>query len=93
MEGFCSNAPPGEYEAGSPTIHRPGQEGSYPPHRHGYEYRDTGRRCPFLQTPNHTSPALEAFHPYVYSPALINLDITSDIVDRVPNTMKGAVGP
>ena len=42
--------------------------------------------------PNHTPPALEAFHPYVSSPALINLDITSDIFDQVTNTMKGAAG-
>ena len=31
--------------------------------------------------PNHKSPALEEFHPYVSSPTLINLEITSDIVD------------
>ena len=42
---------------------------------------------------NRTSPALEAFHPYVSSPALLDLDITSDIVDRVPKTIKGAAGP
>ena len=43
--------------------------------------------------PNCTSPALEAFNPYVSSPTLINLDITSDIVDWVPKTMKGTAGP
>ena len=43
--------------------------------------------------PNHTSPALEAFHPYVSSPDLNYLEITSKIVDRVRNTMKGAAGP
>ena len=43
--------------------------------------------------PNCTSPALEAFHPYVSSPALIDLEITSNIVDWVPKTMKGAAGP
>ena len=42
---------------------------------------------------NRTSPALEAFNPYVSSPALIDMDITSDIVDQVTKTMKGAAGP
>ena len=51
MEGISPNAPPGEYEVGSPTVHRPGQGGYSPPHRHGCEYRDTGRKFPFLQTP------------------------------------------
>ena len=39
---------------------------------------------------NRTLPALEAFHPYVLSPDLVNFDITSNIVDRVPKSMKGA---
>ena len=47
----------------------------------------------FYKHPNCTSPALEAFHTYVSSPALIDLDITSDIVDLVPKTMKGVAGP
>ena len=47
----------------------------------------------FSKHPNCTSPALEAFNPYVSSPALIDLDITSDIVDRVPKMMKGAAVP
>ena len=45
----------------------------------------------FSKHPNYTSPALEEFHPYFSSPALIDLDITSGIVDRVPKTMKGTV--
>ena len=47
----------------------------------------------FSKHPNRTSPALEAFHPYVSSPTLIDLNITSKIFDRVPKTMKGAAGP
>ena len=47
----------------------------------------------FSKHPNCISPALESFHPYVSSPALIGLDITSKIFDRVPKTMKGAEGP
>ena len=43
--------------------------------------------------PNCTSPALEAFHPYVSSPVLINFYITSGIVDWLPKTMKGETGP
>ena len=43
--------------------------------------------------PNHTLPALEAFHPYVSSPTLIDLEITLEIVERVHKTMKGAEEP
>ena len=39
--------------------------------------------------PNHKSPALEEFHPCFSSPSLIDLDIMSYIVDRVPKTIKG----
>ena len=38
----------------------------------------------FSKHPNRTSPALEAFHPYFSSPALIYLYITSDIFIRFP---------
>ena len=51
MEGLRPSYPPGEAESGSPTVHRPVKWGSYPPYRHGCEYRDTGCRCTFLQTP------------------------------------------
>ena len=47
----------------------------------------------FYKQLNRTSPALEEFHPYVSSPALIHLDTTSDIVYRVPKRMKGAAVP
>ena len=47
----------------------------------------------FSKHPNRTSSALEEFHPYVSSPALIDLDITSDIVDQATKKMKGAAGP
>ena len=50
-EILCPNSPPGETEAGSLSVHRTVKGGSYPPHQHGSEYIDTGRRCPFLQTP------------------------------------------
>ena len=43
----------------------------------------------FSKHPNRKSPALEAFHPYFSSPSLIDLDIMSYIVDRVPKTIKG----
>ena len=46
----------------------------------------------FSKHTNRTSPALEEFHPCFSSPSLIDLDITSDIVDRLPKTMKGAEG-
>ena len=42
--------------------------------------------------PNLTSTALEAFQSYVSSLVLIDLDITSYIVDWVPKTRKGASG-
>ena len=47
----------------------------------------------FSKHPNRIPPALKAFHPYVSSPALIDLDVASNFFDRVPNTMKGAAGP
>ena len=47
----------------------------------------------FSKHTNRTSPALEAFHPCFSSPSLIDLDITSDIVDWVPKTMKVAALP
>ena len=40
----------------------------------------------FFKHPNRTSPALEAFHPYVFSPDLIDLDTKSDIFYREPKT-------
>ena len=46
----------------------------------------------FSKHPNLTFPAFKEFHSYFPSPALINLDITSDIVDWVPKTIKGASG-
>ena len=49
-EDLCPNAPPGGSEAGSPP-YLPVQGRYYPPHRHGFEYIYTGRRCSFLQTP------------------------------------------
>ena len=49
-EDLCPNAPPGESEAGSPP-YLPVQGRYYTPHRHGFEYIYTGRRCSFLQTP------------------------------------------
>ena len=39
----------------------------------------------FSKHPNRTSPALEAFRPYVSSPAIIDLDITS-YIDRVQDS-------
>ena len=47
----------------------------------------------FSKHPKRTLPVLEEFHQYVSSPALINLEITSDIFDQVPKTMKGAAAP
>ena len=93
QEGISPNTPPGGSGAGSPLVHRPVQGGILLPTNTDVNTETLVADLLFFKHPNRTSPALEAFHPYVYSPALINLDIKSDIVDRVPNTMKGAVGP
>ena len=47
----------------------------------------------FSKHPNCTLPALEEFNPYVFSPNIINLDTTSNIVNQGSKKMKGAVGP
>ena len=43
--------------------------------------------------PGLTSPALEVFHPYASIPALIDLEMTSDIINRVAKKMHGMSGP
>ena len=40
-----------------------------------------------------TSLALEAFYPYASIPALIDLEITSDIINRVAKEMHSTAGP
>ena len=92
MEGLCSNTPPGEAETGIPNVHRPGKGGLLLPTDTGGNTETLVADVIFSKHPNRTLPALEAFHPYFSSPNLIDLDIMSDIVDKVPNTMKGAAG-
>ena len=90
MEGLCSNTPPGEAETGIPNVHRPGKGGLLLPTDAGGNTETLVADVIFSKHPNRTLPALEAFHPYESSTALINFDITSDIVDEVPKKTKGA---
>ena len=39
-----------------------------------------------------TSPAFEAFHPYTSIPTLIDLEIMSNIIERMAKNMQGSSG-
>ena len=90
MEGIRPNSPPGESEAVTLPGYCLGQGGLILPTdadvKTGTLIADVLRS----KHPNCTFPPLEVFCPYVSSPALIDLEITSDIVDWVAKTMKGA---
>ena len=90
QEGISPNTPPGGSGAGSPLVHRPVQGGLLLPTNTDVNTETLVADLLFFKHPNRTSPALEAFYPCVSSPVLIYLDVTSDIVDWVTKTMKGA---
>ena len=93
MEGLCPNSPTGEAEVVSPPGYCLGQGGLILPTNLDVKTGTLVADVLRSKHPNRTSPPLEAFCPYVSSPALIDLDITSDIIDWVAKTMKGTAGP
>ena len=90
MEGLRTNSPPGEAEAVTLPGYCPGQGYLILPTDADVKTGTSVVDVLHSKQPNRTLPPLEVFCPYVSSPALIDLEITSDIVDWVAKTMKGA---